>query len=205
MIVDDHPELINADHVDQLFDFVQQNTSDEQNLRTIFQILSLFADARPSLFDKHRDQMIKYITEENKLEAYQCLHRYFLALIILGTEQTADEYLTILISMINNGSNELKRLIFNTCQIIGTRHKQSLAKKRDALLPFKSEGTCQFLIDMIDGNKLTEKHQILINRSINDIMNIEQRIVRTEIHVDHVTKTVEKQQTKVNIVFNFYL
>ena len=109
---------------------------------SLFQTLVHVATAQPRLFDRHRDDLIHYITKEQNFQACQCFQQYCVASVILGDESTADEYLTLLIELIKNNSSmstPVKSQIFYTCQVIGARHKQSLANKRRRIAPPRGE------------------------------------------------------------------
>jgi hypothetical protein len=146
------------------------------------------------------------ITEQQSIAAFNCFQQYLVASVILHGEQKADEYLTLLINLlknIKNISSDLSTQIFHTCQLIGIRYKQVLANKRNDLIPFESNSTCRMLIDFIDGNKMSEENQAVINRTLDEITQIEQRVVHTERDVQNITKLVKRQE--LNVCFSIYL
>jgi hypothetical protein len=199
-IVKEHPEFITSAHVDYLFESLKSSTDAAHSTSYLYQTLGYVANAQPRLFDQHRDDMLHPIIKQHNYNACKCFHQYCVASVILGGEITANEYLNLLIDLIkNNGSmpNDLKTQIFLICQVIGARHTQSLADKRDALLPFESNVACRMLIDIIDGNKLSEESQAAITRTLDDIAQIEQRVTHTEISVQNVTKLVKRQELHV--------
>ena len=121
---------------------------------------------------------------------------------VLNGEEAADANLTVLIGLIKNTKNlsaDLCTQIFHTCQAIGSRYKAALAKKREDLVPYESSNSmCRMLIDMIDGNKMSEEQQALLNRTVDEMAEIEARVVQTEENVEKVTKVVKRQELRVS-------
>ena len=200
-MVKDHPELITAAQIDYLFASLQTYTCKYNETNSIFQILGSLASAQPHLFDRHRTTLVHLVVEKQAIDAFICLQQYYIASTVVGGEPAADECLTQLIDLVrtaDNLSNDLKTLIFNACQVIGAKYKQSLAKKRSDLLAFESHSTCRILIDIIDGNQLSEENQASINRTLDEIVQIEQRVVHTEREIQNVKKVVKRQELTVS-------
>lgn len=200
----ENPEFITSAHVDYLFDSLKTSPGAAHSTVYLYQTLGYVADAQPRLFDRHRDALLHSITQQHNYHAYKCFHQYCVASVVLGGESTADEYLTLLIDLIKNNSslpNDVKTQIFYTCQVIGTRYKQSLANKRNDFLPFESNPSCRVLIDIVDGNKLSEESQAMITRTLEDIAQVEKRVTHTEISVQNVTKLVKRQELNVRCSF----
>jgi len=148
------------------------------------------------------------ITEQQSIAAFNCFQQYLVASVILHGEQKADEYLTLLINLlknIQNISSDLSTQIFHTCQLIGIRYKQVLSNKRNDLIPFESNSTCRMLIDFIDGNKMSEENQAVINRTLDEITQIERRVVHTERDVQNITKLVKRQELNVCLFIYLFL
>jgi len=146
------------------------------------------------------------ISEKQNISIFICFQQYLVASVLLHGEQKADEYLTLLINLlktIKNISSDLTTQIFHTCQLIGIRYKQVLASKRHDLIPFESNSTCRMLIDFIDGNKMSEENQAVINHTLHEITQIEQRVVHTERDVQNITKVVKRQELNVCIFISF--
>jgi hypothetical protein len=59
------------------------------------------------------------------------------------------------------------------------------------------------LIDFIDGNKMSEENQAIINRTIDEIAQIEQRVVYTERDVQNIKKSVKRQELNVCFFLSF--
>ncbi|CAF3691039.1 unnamed protein product [Rotaria socialis] len=199
-IVQAHPELITSEHVDYLFALIKDNISSFDAILHIFLTLGHIASAQPHLFDKHKDTLFDYTIERNSTAVFDCLQRYLVASTIINGETTADEYLTQLINLIKSIKNiaiELKTQIFHTCQVIGVRHKHILAAKRNDLIPFESDSTCQALIGFIDGNILSEENQAMIDRTLDEIVQIEKRVVHTEQDIQNITKVVKHQELNI--------
>ena len=205
-MVKDHPELITAAQVDYIFASLQTYTSKYNETNIIFQMLGSLASAQPHLFDRHRETLSGIVVEKQSIDAWICLQQYYIASTVIGGERAADAYLTQLLDLVktnNKLSNDLKTLIFSTCQTIGMKYKHSLAKKRSDLLAFESNSACRILIDIIDGNQLSEENQASINRAHDDIVQIEQRVVHTEREIQNVTKVVKRQELSVS--YSMYL
>jgi hypothetical protein len=61
------------------------------------------------------------------------------------------------------------------------------------------------LIDVIDGNKMSEENQAAINHTLDEIAQIEQRMVHTERDVQSIKKTVKRQELNVSFSIFFCL
>jgi hypothetical protein len=60
------------------------------------------------------------------------------------------------------------------------------------------------LIDIIDGTKMSEESQAAINHTLDEIAQIEKRVVHTERDVKNITKTVKRQELNVSFfTFSF--
>ena len=127
---------------------------------------------------------------------------------MLNGEEAASANLTLLIDLIKNTktlSSDLCTQIFQTCQAIGSRYKSALAEKREDLVSYESSNAmCRTLIDMIDGNKMSEEQQALLNRTVDEMTEIEARVVQTENNVDKVTKLVKRQELHVSYLSLLY-
>lgn len=201
-----HPELITIEHVDYIFTSMKTHPNTYNELNHVFICLQPVATAHPQVLDKYRDEFLRLITEQQSIPVFLCFEQYLLATAILHGEQTADEYLTLLIHLVQSIPNitpDLSRMIFHTCQLIGLRYTSVLANRRNDLLPFESNPICRTLIDLIDGNKISEENQAVINRTVEELAQIETRVVRTERKVDNVTKVVQRQELNVSIRVNF--
>ena len=207
IITKTHPEIITSTQIDYLFTSIKNYIDTIQTTSCIFRILAYIANAQPHLFDKHRDELLQYVIEQKRLEIFNCLQQYLVASTILNGEKTADESLTLLINLLKNTKNippEFTTQIFYTCQLIGIRYKQILANKRNEFIAYESNSTCRILIDFIDGNKLSEENQAAINQTLDEIAQIEKRVVHTEQDVKNITKTVKRQELNVSF-FSRYL
>ena len=159
------------------------------------------------MFDKHREDFLYFITEQKSLQAFTCFEQYLVASTIVHGEKVADEYLTLLINLIKptqNISAQFTTQIFHTCQMIGIRHKQSLTNKRNDLIPYESNPTCRTLIDMIDGNKISEENQAAINHTLDEMAQIEKRVVHTEHDIQNIHKSVKRQELNVSFLIKVF-
>ncbi|CAF1064963.1 unnamed protein product [Adineta steineri] len=200
VIIKTHPELITSSQVDYLFTSIKNHTDILNESSHIFLMLGHIANAQPHLLDKYRQDLVHFVTEQQKPQAFNCLQQYLVASTIINGEKTVDENLILLINLIKNSKNistDLSSQIFHTCQLIGIRHKQILATKRNDLLPFESNSTCRMLIDIIDGNKMSEENQTAINHTLDEIAQIERRVVHTEQGVQNITKLVKRQELNI--------
>jgi len=205
-IVKTHPELITSTQIDYLFTSIKTHPNTSNEINYVFQIFGHIANAQPHLFDKHRDELLNLIIEKQNSDVFLCFQKYLVASTILYGEEKVDEYLNLLINLlknIKNISSDLSTQIFHTCQLIGIRYKQILANKRNDLILFQSNSTCRMLIDLIDGNKMSEENQAAINYTLDEIAQIEKRVVHTERDVQNITKSVKRQE--LNVCFFFYL
>jgi hypothetical protein len=193
---------VTSTQIDYIFASMKTHPNRFNENNYIFQYLGHIANAQPDLFDKYRDEFLRLITEQQSVQIFICFQQYLVASTILHGEKAADENLTLLIDLvksIKNISPDLSTPIFHTCQLIGIRYKTILATKRNELLRFESNSTCQMLIDLIDGNKMSEENQAAINRTMDEMTQIEQRVVHTERNVENITKLVKRQELNVSI------
>lgn len=200
-----HPELITVEHVDYIFKSMKTYPNTHNELNHVFISLQPVASVHPQGLDKHRDEFLRLITEEQSISVYLCFEQYLLSTAILYGEKTADEHITLVLNLVRSIpkiSSDLTTMIFHTCQVIGLRYKTVLASRRDDFVPFQSYSMCQTLIDLIDGNKISEENQAAINRTVEEMAQIEQRVVRTEQKVENVTKLVKRQELNVSIPMN---
>lgn len=197
-----HPEVFTAKQIDLILTSIKTFSNGSSEKRLVYQMLLPIANAQPQLFALYENDFLEQIKAEQNVDLFHCFQTYSIALTLLQGENKANEYLNILIHLlktIKNLSNELSTQIFHTCQLIGLRNKQLLASKRNDFLPFESNTTCRMLIDLIDGNKMSEENQTAINRTMDEVTQIEQRIVRNEHDVQNLTKTVKRQELNVSI------
>ena len=197
-----HPELITAEHLEYIFSAMKTLPNTHNEIIHVFRCLQPVATVRPHLLDKYRDEFLRPITEEQSLYAFLCFQQYLLATAILDGEQTAEKHLTLLIDLLRSIpkiSADLAGQIIHTCQFIGIRYKSVLADKRNDFLAFESIPACRTLIDMIDGNKMSEENQATITRTVEEMTQIEQRVRHTERNVENVTKLVKRQELHVSI------
>ncbi|CAF4268347.1 unnamed protein product [Rotaria sp. Silwood2] len=200
VIVKEHPELITVNQLDHLFTSIEGRTDVGYELFSIFQGLGLVANAKPNLFHNYRSVLLRFIVEQHNLSAFNCLQQYFVASTIIGGEETANECLTILINLLktDNGiTNDIRIQIFHSCQLIGIINKKTLQTRRTDLIEFQSYTECRTLIDFIDGNKMSEENQGIINRTRDELEHIEKRVVKTEKDVHNVKTTVKRQELKI--------
>ncbi|CAF3843939.1 unnamed protein product [Rotaria sordida] len=204
VIVKEHPELITANQLDRLFTSIKDRTDAGYEMYSIFQGLGLVANAKPNLFHNYRSILLRFIVEQHNLSAFNCLQQYFVASTIINSEEIANEYLTILINLLKTDrgiTNDIRIQIFHTCQLIGMINKKILQTKRKDLIEFQSYTECRTLIDFIDGNKMSEENQVIINQTRNELGQIEKRVVKTEKDVHNVKTIVKRQELNVRIVF----
>ncbi|CAF0891470.1 unnamed protein product [Rotaria sordida] len=200
VIAKEHPELITEDHVNNIFGSLNDHKGTSQELYLIFQGLGVVANAQPHLFHKHYTTLLRFIVELQNISAFTCLQQYFVASTIVDGEQRANESLTFLIDLLKRGSgitNDIRKQIFHACQLIGVINKQALETKRKDLEAFNSFPECRTLIDFIDGNKMSEENQAAINRTREEIVQMEKRVVKTEKDVHHITNVVKRQELKM--------
>ncbi|CAF0913617.1 unnamed protein product [Adineta ricciae] len=193
-----NPQLITPAQIDYLFTSITSHHHIPYASDSIYRLLALVANAQPQLFDKYRQQLIEAASQQQTYDVFNCLHQYVIASSVLNGEEAAGDNLTLLIDLIKNTktlSSDLCTQIFQTCQAIGSRYKAALAKKREDLVLYESSNSmCRTLIDMIDGNKMSEEQQALLNRTVDEMTEIEARVVQTEKTVDKVTKLVKRQE-----------
>ncbi len=185
---------------------IENGTSASHELHQIFQALSFVANAKPHLFDKYRDILLRFITEQPNISAFNCLQQYFVASTIVDGEQKADECVSIPIDLLKKGTgtiNDIRGQIFYACQMIGVINIKVLETKRADLLAFNYYAECRRLIDFIDGNKLNEENQAAINQTRETIVQMEKRVIKTDINVKIVKKIVKKQEFNVSLIFHF--
>ena len=204
VIVKEHPELITSAQIDCLFASIEDRTGALSQLHFIFQALGFVANAQPNLFHNHRGLLLRFVVEQQNVSAFSCLQQYFVAWTIVSDEQIANECLTTLLNLLKDGNgitNDIRAHIFHTCQMIGMINKRALVARRADLVGFGSHVGCRMLLDFIDGNKMSEENQAAINQTQGEIAQMQKRIVKTEIDVQDVTKTVKRQELNVSFVF----
>ncbi|CAF1200313.1 unnamed protein product [Rotaria sp. Silwood1] len=200
IIAKEHPELITEDQVNNIFILLKDHTGTSLELYCIFQGLGFVANAQPHLFQKHYTALVRFIVDLQNVSAFTCLQQYFVASTIVNGEQQANESLTFLIDLLKRGSaitNDIRKQIFHTCQLIGVINKQALETKRTDLEAFNSFPECRALIDFIDGNKMSEENQAAINQTREEITQMEKRVVKTEKDVHNITNVVKRQELNV--------
>lgn len=203
LIGKEHPEEINAEQIDHLFTLIESSKNPSQELFQIFQGLSFVANAKPHLFDKHRPILLRLITEQQSVPAFNCLEQYFVASTIIDGEKKAHECVTILIDLLKKSGNlstDIHKFVFHTCQLIGVINIKVLVSKREEFLPFNSYSECRTLIDLIDGKTLNEENQAAINRTRETIAQMEKRVIKTDTNLQNVTKTVKRQELHVILI-----
>ncbi|CAF3410645.1 unnamed protein product [Rotaria sp. Silwood2] len=200
IIIKEHPKLITLDQLEHIFTSLKNYTDAGHEFHMIFQGLTFIANINPNLFHKYRSILLHFVIEKHNLSAYNCLQQYLVASTIVNGEQTANESLVILINLLKDQSgitNDIRTQIFHTCQLIGIINKQALQTKRSDLIKYNSYNQCRTLIDFIDGNKLTEENQILINQTKEEILQIEKRVGKTEKNLQNVKIIVKQHELKV--------
>lgn len=199
----EHPELITESQIDHLFASLKQHSGTSQELHLIFQGLGYVANAQPNLFHRHRDTILRFVVEHQNVSAFMCLQQYFVASTIVDGENRANESLKFLIDLLKPDTgigNDIRKQIFYACQVIGMINKQALESKRTELEKFSSYPECRTLLDFIDGKKMSEENQASINRTREDIVQIQSRVVKTEKDVQSVTKVVKRQELNVSVL-----
>ena len=201
VITQQHPELISEKHLNYFFTSLQ-NISSLQNARILFQALIPVANYQPHIFDTHRAQLLRLVTEQHDICAFGCFLQYLIASVIVGGEVTAKESLNTLINLLkdSNTSNEIRTSIFRGCQLIGVKYKQALIARRNDLVAFESNAACQSLLDYIDGTKMTEENQAAIKQAQEEMEQMEKRVVKTEKDVQQVTHVVKQQEINVSYI-----
>lgn len=203
-IAKNHPELITSTQIDYIFTSLKSYPNTFNQINYVFNVLGYIAAAQPNLFDKYQDEFIRLMVDEQKFEVYTCFQQYLVASTILHGENRANECLTLLLNLLKTIpklSPNLSTQIFHTCQLIGLRHKQALANKREDFISFQSNSTCQMLIDLIDGNKMSEESQAMMKSTLDEVAQIEKRVVHTERDVKNITKSIKRQE--LNVCFYF--
>lgn len=196
----EHPELITGPQIDRIFTALKEHKGIPQELHLIFQGLGCVVNVQPRLFHKHRDTLLYFTIEQKNTSAYTCLQQYFLASTIVG-EQQANEALEFFIDLLKKSAgiiNDIRSQIFYACQTIGLINTKALQNKRTELEAFKSYPECRTLLDFIDGNKMSEENQAAINRTREEITQMQKRVVKTEKDVTNITKVVQRQELKVS-------
>jgi hypothetical protein len=158
---------------------------------------SYVANAQPHLFVNHRAQLLSLIVIHQNISIYTCLQNHLVASTLIGNEHIAGECLTILIDFLKSGaitSADIRKQIFHMCQLIGTKHKRTLEA-------FQWDAECQVLLTFIDGNKLSEENQATINRTREEMVEMEKRVVNTERNVENVAEVVKQQEINVGVAF----
>ena len=149
--------------------------------------------------------MINLVLDHQSVPSITCLQQYLVASVLVRGQTAADEYLTLVLDLLKNNTNinaEVRSQLFRTCQLIGIVEKQALEAKRTDLIALNSYSDCRILIDLIDGNKLTEENQTTINRTREEIQMMQRRVIRTEQVVNDVKDTIQQQESKVCLVFS---
>ena len=204
IITKEHPELVTGVQIDSLFSSINDYSGTSQELHLVFQGLGCVANTQPHLFHKHKSVLLRFIITEQNMSALTCLQQYLVSSTIVAGEQRANESLALLIDLLKRGStitNDMRKQIFHTCQLIGVMNKQALAAKRADLEEFNSFPECRLLMDFIDGNKMSEENQATINQTLEEIGQVEKRVVKTEKDIDNVNKVVKRQELSVSFLF----
>ncbi|CAF4746599.1 unnamed protein product, partial [Rotaria sp. Silwood2] len=199
-IIKEHPELITLDQLEHIFTSFKNFTDCVHEFHMIFQGLTFIANTNLNLFHKYRSILLHFVIEKYNLSAYNCLQQYLVASTIVNGEQTANESLVILINLLKDQSgiiNDIRAQIFHTCQLIGIINKQTLQTKRSNLKKYNFYNECRTSIDFIDGNKLTEENQILINQTKEEILQLEKRVGKTEKNLQNVKIIVKQHELKI--------
>ncbi|CAF1495255.1 unnamed protein product [Rotaria sp. Silwood1] len=199
-IAQERPQLITSAQVDRIFAIIQSRSNSSHDLHFLFQGLGSVANIEPLLFDSYRPIILQFVVESQSVPAMKCLQQYFVAATLVHGQQSASEYLSVLIDLLKkdtNITNDIRSQIFHTCQLIGVINKQALETKRNDLLTFDTYSDCRILIDFIDGKRLTEEVQASINKTQDEVAQMEKRVVKTERDVENVTNVVKGQELKV--------
>ena len=201
IIAQERPQLIQSTHVDRLFSILQTRTGASVDIYFLFQGLGSVANAHPNLFDSHRPALERFVMDYQNVPAMKCLQQYLVASTIVRGKQMASQYLSDLIALLKknaNIANEVQSIIFHTCQLIGVINKQALQDKRSEFVAFDSRSDCRMLLDLIDGNKLTEEYQTAVSRTQDELAQMEKRVIKTEQNIQNVTEVVKQQELQVN-------
>ncbi|CAF3498130.1 unnamed protein product [Rotaria socialis] len=201
MIGKEHPELITVNQVDRIFASMKISSKKSNDFILLFEALGFVANTQPSLFHKHRAQLLHHVSEKQNISAFQCLQQYLVASTIVDEGKSANEHLTILINLLKGNpkmKSDTRTQIFHVCQLIGVMNKQALKSKRTDLMAFKSYSECRLLLDFIDGEKLTEENQEAINRTRQEIAQMEKLVIKTGKDVQNITKVVKRQELSVS-------
>ena len=204
IIVKEHPELVTSAQVDRLFASIKDRSEALSEFHFVFQALGFVANAQPTLFHNHRALLLQFVVEKKNVSAFNCLQQYFVAWTIISDEQIANQCLTILIDLLKDGkriTNDMRAHIFHTCQMIGMINKRAIETRRADFVAFASHAGCRILLDFIDGNKMNEENQAVINQTREEITEMQKRVVKTEGDVQDVTKIAKQQELNVSFVF----
>ncbi|CAF1253486.1 unnamed protein product [Rotaria sordida] len=199
-IAQERAQLITSTQLDRVFAIIQSRTNSSHDLHYLFQGLGSVANVEPLLFDSYRPIILRFVVEFQSVPAMKCLQQYFVAATLIRGQQSATEYLSILIDLLKkntNITNDIRSQIFHTCQLIGVINKQALAAKRTDLTAFDTYSGCRILIDFIDDKRLTEEYQASINKTRDEVAQMEKRVTKTECNVENVTKIIKGQELKV--------
>ena len=203
IIAREYPQLITSEHIDLLMTELNNRSGAVHHTYYFFEGLTSIANVQPRLFDRYQNVLVDFVRKYQNVSAAKCLQQYFVASTIARGPASAKEYLTILTDLLHNESkltNEIRSQFFHTCQLIGIINKEALVEKREVFLKFNSETECRVLIDFIDGKKLSEESQTMINQTREEIIHVEKRVIRTEENIVNVDGVVKEQELKVNLV-----
>lgn len=201
IIVKEHAEIVTSAQVDRLFASIKDRSAASLELRFLFQALGFVANAQPDLFHHHRALLLRFVLEEQDASAFNCLQQYFVARIIVSNQEIANECLTILIDLLKDGNritNDIRAQLFYTCQMIGMINKPALHARRADLVAFGSHAGCRILLDLIDGNKMSEESQAAIEKTRAEITQMQKRVVKTGRDMQDLTKAFQRQELNVS-------
>lgn len=193
---------MNSTQIDRVFDILKNTPVSSPNFYFIFQGLGYVANAQPFFFDEKLPLLTHFVVDYQNLQAMICLEQYFVASTILRGEKAATDNLSILIDLLKtktNITNEIRSRIFHSCQLIGVIDKQALKAKRSDLTAFDSHSECRMLIDFIDGSNQNEECQEAINRTRDEVAQMQKRVIKTEYNIQNVNDIVARQELKVSI------
>lgn len=200
LISKEHPELITLTHLKHIFSSIDDLST--QNTGMLFQALNPVANSQPHLFDTYQTQLLDRVNEKQDLLAYICLQQYLIASAVINGEEKAKENLNILIDILKNPktSSQIQSYVLHGIQLIGVKYKDALNVRRNDLMEFQSNSTCQSILDYIDGQKMTEENQVAIKRAQDEIELVEQRVIRTEDNVQQISETIKEQEINVSLL-----
>ena len=202
IIAREHPKVITSEHIDLLMTELNNRSGAVHDTYYFFEGLTSIANVQPHLFNRYQNVLVNFVRKYQNVSATKCLQQYFVASTIARGPASAKEYLTILIDLLHNDSkltNEIRSQLFHACQLIGIINKETLVEKREVFLKFNSESECRVLIDFIDGKRLSEENQTMINQTLEEIAQVEKRVIRTEENIVNVDGVVKEQELKVSL------